>query len=895
MCAGLLDNMSEPIDSKNDETAEQRTIAYAFNEGPVLYLNYLRVSRAADAILFDFGRAAQRPQSAGTLQRESRSDAAISGRLTSPESFVPGYPLAERDTPDLAFRLVMAPVVAQEIAIQLANHIIAIEHRASPILHEFGTLQSAPKEAKTGPTEMSFTDLAMSVPVGHDKRTILLDHIRILLPPDASGLEKDAFLAFIPPKYHSPDRSPDTVRQLQAPFDKNSPRAIGPRVVGVGGYTENPNQRSRKENFWPNERGYASGFPRVSSLHHQPTWPPGGSDFWTLYPGPDWSALTDLAFSPLTSDWTVFAENQSIDTEPILNPTFFDPFAAIAAEQSWRNKIEAEADRPIPLRLSADALGRLVQALARILDIDLHVILRIERIRARLRSRPIMVAKSENAQSQERTASLKFIVHGLEVVREHLVQLGAEVIQSIETTPRGRRTRMAHPDGLIVDYEEYSSSDSGDNPNPQWEDVFEPWRIAGATDSEMAARIQAVQTKIFVSPERLIDTLRFYKFFGDGLCLLQYDLPDRGLEFASIYSPKASFLIVAGAEAALIEERKAPTNVIVKGLEVVQEELVRLGAKVIYAVEKIPPGCRIRVAYPDGRLIDFEEYSLAACDLAAPAEYGVSKKFHQGEVDHWGKPIIPPTGRGLGDWKVKSTSKPDPDAKIPPGPSPREKARRMANANTPLASVPPPKERSIQESFPQISLAQNGLLKKSVLGLPLDAVKAPPTCGSEQEHADVVKLGVEQHIRFAQIRILVEPSAFERTIDFYQHLTAGECLFGYNDPVKELEFKCVYSPKQSFLVIAGFKAALDEIKDIRLTVVVKEIEAVHRQLISLGVEATRIEEVPLISKFNARHPDGSMVEYVEYKWGVPSVTDFRISTRDPSGMRLDWSRWMRGW
>ena len=69
-------------------------------------------------------------------------------------------------------------------------------------------------------------------------------------------------------------------------------------------------------------------------------------------------------------------------------------------------------------------------------------------------------------------------------------------------------------------------------------------------------RVREVQVTLFVPPDRLHETVAFYKAPTGGRCTLHFPFPERGLALASVSSPAVSFLIVAGDVASLLPFRE---------------------------------------------------------------------------------------------------------------------------------------------------------------------------------------------------------------------------------------------------------------------------------------------------------------------------------------------------
>lgn len=124
--------------------------------------------------------------------------------------------------------------------------------------------------------------------------------------------------------------------------------------------------------------------------------------------------------------------------------------------------------------------------------------------------------------------------------------------------------------------------------------------------------ILEVQTRIFVAPERLCATVAYYKALTGGRCSLHFPFPERALELAAVSSPEASFLIIAGAEAALAPFRSTALTVLVADIEAVAGRLVPLGATVLQPVTPVPTGFQTRLRHPDRLVVEYVQHTAAA-------------------------------------------------------------------------------------------------------------------------------------------------------------------------------------------------------------------------------------------------------------------------------------------
>jgi hypothetical protein len=124
--------------------------------------------------------------------------------------------------------------------------------------------------------------------------------------------------------------------------------------------------------------------------------------------------------------------------------------------------------------------------------------------------------------------------------------------------------------------------------------------------------IAEVQHRIFVAPEAFRRTVTFYKVLTNGRCSLHFPFPERGLELAAVSSSAASFLIIAGDEAALAPFRSTALTVLVEDIKAVAEWLVPRGAAVIQDVTPVPTGYQMRLRHPDGLVVEYVQHTAAA-------------------------------------------------------------------------------------------------------------------------------------------------------------------------------------------------------------------------------------------------------------------------------------------
>lgn len=127
-----------------------------------------------------------------------------------------------------------------------------------------------------------------------------------------------------------------------------------------------------------------------------------------------------------------------------------------------------------------------------------------------------------------------------------------------------------------------------------------------------AIGIREVQLRIFTAPERFRTTVAYYKALTGGKVTLHFPFPERGLELASISSPAASFLVIAGTAAALAPFRGTALTILVTDIDRVSRNLVSLGAEVLQERTPVPTGYQTRLRHPDGLVVEYVQHTAAA-------------------------------------------------------------------------------------------------------------------------------------------------------------------------------------------------------------------------------------------------------------------------------------------
>ncbi len=112
------------------------------------------------------------------------------------------------------------------------------------------------------------------------------------------------------------------------------------------------------------------------------------------------------------------------------------------------------------------------------------------------------------------------------------------------------------------------------------------------------------------------------------------------------------------------------------------------------------------------------------------------------------------------------------------------------------------------------------------------------------------------------IRVFAEPGGLEGSVAFYERLLGTECDMRMPYPEKNLALAAV----GSFLVIEGTEEALQPFRETTGTLLVDDVEPYLRRLRDGGAEIIHPPvDVPSGRSFTARHPDGTLVEYVHHR------------------------------
>jgi hypothetical protein len=125
-------------------------------------------------------------------------------------------------------------------------------------------------------------------------------------------------------------------------------------------------------------------------------------------------------------------------------------------------------------------------------------------------------------------------------------------------------------------------------------------------------RIREVQTRVFVPPEDFYPTVAHYKALTGGHCSLHFPFAERGLELASVSSPTASFLILAGAAENLAPFRATSLTILVEDIAAVAPAVLSLGGEILQPVTAVPTGYQTRARHPGGLIVEYVQHTQAA-------------------------------------------------------------------------------------------------------------------------------------------------------------------------------------------------------------------------------------------------------------------------------------------
>jgi len=118
--------------------------------------------------------------------------------------------------------------------------------------------------------------------------------------------------------------------------------------------------------------------------------------------------------------------------------------------------------------------------------------------------------------------------------------------------------------------------------------------------------------RVFVPRERFTATVRAYIVATQGRCSMYFPFPERKLELAAVSSPRVSFLIIAGEEAALERFRSTAITFQVTRLDDALKAALAAGATILQERTPVPTGVQARLKFPDGLVVEYVEHNEQA-------------------------------------------------------------------------------------------------------------------------------------------------------------------------------------------------------------------------------------------------------------------------------------------
>ena len=114
----------------------------------------------------------------------------------------------------------------------------------------------------------------------------------------------------------------------------------------------------------------------------------------------------------------------------------------------------------------------------------------------------------------------------------------------------------------------------------------------------------------------------------------------------------------------------------------------------------------------------------------------------------------------------------------------------------------------------------------------------------------------------AFVRVFTGPGTLEKATCFYEEVQGVERDMWITYPAKGLALAAV----GGFLIVEGTDEAVSPFLDVDGTLLVDDASAHLARLTALGAETVEpLHPVPTGSGFTARHPDGTVIEYVEHR------------------------------
>jgi predicted enzyme related to lactoylglutathione lyase len=119
---------------------------------------------------------------------------------------------------------------------------------------------------------------------------------------------------------------------------------------------------------------------------------------------------------------------------------------------------------------------------------------------------------------------------------------------------------------------------------------------------------------------------------------------------------------------------------------------------------------------------------------------------------------------------------------------------------------------------------------------------------------------IEMNILSVSARVYLAPEQMETGISFYERLLKQSCRIHFVFAKAGIKVAAV----GSLLLIAGPEAALEPLRAITMTIGVASLDECQNFLLNEGAVITDgPQPVPTGLNMHARHPDGTLVEYVQ--------------------------------
>jgi predicted enzyme related to lactoylglutathione lyase len=115
-------------------------------------------------------------------------------------------------------------------------------------------------------------------------------------------------------------------------------------------------------------------------------------------------------------------------------------------------------------------------------------------------------------------------------------------------------------------------------------------------------------SRVFVDPDKFDTTIAFYEQLTQGRCQTRGDYPQYHLQLATVHSPQANFLIIAGTPEARHAFEATSLTLKVDDLQAAIRTLDELGAEHLEPVQSTPLGIKTRYRHPDGLIVEYVEH-----------------------------------------------------------------------------------------------------------------------------------------------------------------------------------------------------------------------------------------------------------------------------------------------